>query len=418
MLAVACVACAACGRPAASLELAPALVGKPVPPPAPPSSPPCKGLRTFEVLPSSVDASAVTLFPSPQGFELFGTTVERHDGGADFWTTYTAITPEGATRVQPTRILKHGARHMAAGDGGVFALPYVEDTPNGWRGHVAAFHADTRSIVWDVAIPTQGAGHGKIAIAWDAKARQWVVVAEELAPVPNGPAGNTYERLVSARIDAGGRWATRPTPFTTWPVTGHFSDWGHPMTMASDRVAIVWDSYQNGGDQTWKIYVTELSAAGTTHIPVATTAMHLGRGVVTSTAAGYVVVGSEPATSEHRARVFMTTVRSGVASGRHYLSSEDTDAQESVVASDGSRVAIAWDENRSSGDNSAPNRMQGSTVHIAVVDADGTISSVPGSTPQPYQRDSVESLTWTGCEFALVYSTGANPSSTQLVLFP
>jgi hypothetical protein len=189
------------------------------------------------------------------------------------------------------------------------------------------------------------------------------------------------------------------------------------MTTANDRLAIVWDSYQNGGDGTWKIYVSELSSSGTTHIPV-TTATHLGRGVVAATAAGYVVVGSEPATAQHRARLFMTTVRSGVASPLHYLSNDDTDASESVVASDGSRVAIAWDEDRQSGDNSAPDRMQGSSVHIAVVDGQGKVTSVAGPAARPNQADWVQSLAWTGCEFGLLHTNGINPSSITLVLFP
>jgi len=96
------------------------------------------------------------------------------------------------------------------------------------------------------------------------------------------------------------------------------------------------------------------------------------------------------------------------------VSGPNRSATESVIASDGTRVAVAWNEDeidvRKLGKPGmiANNR---TSIHAVVIGPHGELADAAYSDPPPGQHDWVQAMTWDGCQFALVHTNGINASS-------
>ncbi len=136
------------------------------------------------------------------------------------------------------------------------------------------------------------------------------------------------------------------------------------------------------------------------------------RVALAATADGYVIAGGETGARPLDSRLFVTTLRDGVAGKLRYLPTTEPHASEAVLASDGKRVAIAWNE-----DQIVTNGEGRTTVHAALVDARGTVKPVFATKPPTGRHDRIQALAWDGCRFALVHTIGINPSAIELVRF-
>jgi hypothetical protein len=353
--------------------------------------------RSIELLPSSRNPASALILPSANGFDVFWSQL-RGKVGANFDLFHAQITSDGQLVDTPVAILPHAPRHVAAGEADTFGVTYQQLIGNDYHGHVTAIR--NNKVMWDVAIPSRHT-HGTMAIRWDPVARLWVVIGEESG------GGN---RLFFLRLDERGRWKTRPTYITDEKQSALISDWGNPMIWAGDRFAIVWSAHPGG------VVITELAGTKVTHIPV-TTAKGLGRGVMAWTKSGYVVAGREDDTRRRR-RIFVATVHDGVADPVRYMSSPDWSASEVMIASDGTRVAVAFHEDMVVVEPLDRRKVVnfGSAVRAVIVNGQ-TMTSVARSSPRDKQHDWVQSIAWNGREFGLLHTNGINPSSVQLVLF-
>jgi len=130
--------------------------------------------------------------------------------------------------------------------------------------------------------------------------------------------------------------------------------------------------------------------------------------VLAWTSAGYVIAGGDASAGLFAGRLAVITLRDGVAAPPRYVSGPNRSATESVIASDGTRVAVAWNEDeidvRKLGKPGmiANNR---TSIHAVVSRTARRASQMPRTpTPPPGQHDWVQAMTWDGCQFALVHT--------------
>jgi hypothetical protein len=359
-----------------------------------------------ELLPASALAGSVKIFASARGFDVFW-TAQPEPGSSQFEVMHRTFSAAGAPLGKATTVIDQPGRHIAAGKPGTFGLTYQVSTSSGWQGHVLVVARD--KTVFDLALPDDGAGHGTLAIGWDPVHAQWVIAGEQLTQLSDRPTGNVYNRLFTARLDATGGWIEKPTYITEPGTNASLSDWGNPMTWASDHMAIAWTA-STGHDST--LYVTDLEPGHATHHQVASGHHGYMRCVLAWTRGGYVIAGAEDGDRPLESHLFIATLRDGVATPLRYLSDEARHGGEAVIASDGARVAVAWNEDEIGSENVR------TSVHAAIVDARGTIANAFASKTPTGQHDWTQAMAWDGSQFALVHTSGINPSAIQLVKLP
>ena len=85
-------------------------------------------------------------------------------------------------------------------------------------------------------------------------------------------------------------------------------------------------------------------------------------------------------------------------------------AGEVVIASDGARVALAWNEQ----DRSQP-AVPRQSMRAALVDEQGAVSVVYAPEAPPGSIDFTQALAWDGCHFILLHGHGGAPGAIKLV---
>jgi hypothetical protein len=341
---------------------------------------------SVEVLPGSENPGLTRLVVHPDGLRLTWLRVEKETLPVRFKSRLMKLGADGKPTKPRTLMDEGAAGYLPTSDPSVFALAYA--TSHGThltqvRDGVAA---------WDISLAVLG---GRVSqIEWDPLSHEWLVIVDGA------------DRLMMARYDAKGALVVKPTPISDKYQTAMISDWGDPLIWAGDRFALVWELVETS--QKSRVLITEIKGTKVTHIPV-TSAAHLFRGVIARTAKGYAIAGGEfcertdkkPACS----RVFTTAVRDGVATPKRYLSGDAGPSSEAVIASDGTRVAVAWNE------------IDGG-IRAAVLGDDDLDVVARSKAKAATSPDWVHSLVWDGCRFALSYGKGINPSRIQVVLFP
>jgi hypothetical protein len=359
------------------------------------ASPACG--RTREVASHPHLALGARLFATASGFDVFWQGSHADDSGADLYL--------GSKQIVASMV-----EDVAAGPAGTYAITYPDN--HAVRGHWqydlhVALYAGA-GLAWNVVLPDRKEGYDHVHAAWDGSARQWVIVGEERDVLPDA-SGYTH-RLFVARLDARGRWIEKPTAISAPAVDAHVSDWGTPIASARDRVAVVWVGGQRrvppGPENELAaatLFVTELARGKPTTITVATAPHTFFRTAIAATASGYVVAGAE---LEHLrdSRVFATTIEHGTAAPLAYVSASGMYGGEVQLASDGTRVALAWSEQGGGGNPGTP-------LRVAVLAAGRwrTIyapAAVPGLAQPPqgiaWGRDGLALLDWKSDRIDLV----------------
>ena len=333
-----------------------------------------------------------------------------------FATLHQSFSASGAPLTKPVVVAETPVRHIARGEGGTWALT-VQAFSDTWRSSVLLVRiGDGVPTVRGITkIPLEGFGHSTMAIAWDAAAREWVLAGEEQFNEPQKSRGYVYHRVLVARLSAdGAKWIEEPRYLTgEYPESGMLSDWTSPFTTTADGVAFVWGAFR-AYDGTATVRITELvSGKPPVHHDVATGPAYM-RGAIAKTPRGYAVSwGSMIPGTASKYEVKLALFEDGKAGAPFTLSerSGEDSAVESVIASDGKRVLVAWQQGW--GDT-------GTAIHLA------ELPLTPGAKPERraltnrkvLQHDWVQALWWDGCAFALIRLDGINPSAGRLERIP
>ncbi|MGE5185702.1 MAG: hypothetical protein ACM31C_26755 [Acidobacteriota bacterium] len=364
-----------------------------------------------EILPASAVAGSVKILPSATGgLDVFWTGQGRV-GDPHFLGMYAAFSASGQRLTRPVKLLDDPIRSVAAGGAGTFAIVHSVSTTSGWQAYVALARPARGQIVWDVPLPSPERGHGTTHVAWDGRTRSWLVVGEELVQLPDRAPGYVYNRLFVTRLDRDGKQLEAPRYIQEPGMSASLGDWGTPLVAAGGKIAFVWAAHR---DRVRTLYVTELDGDRVTHTAVAATeAGGYMRVAIAAIAGGYAVAGGESGADPMSSRAFVTTLRDGVVAPLTYLASARTHTSDPVVASDGARVGVAWNED----ELGEPDGNRRSLVHAAVIDGQGAVHAAYDTKTPLGRHDWTSSLAWDGCRFALVHLVGINPSAVDLVRF-
>jgi hypothetical protein len=366
-----------------------------------------------EMMPSSANAGSVKIFPTRAGFDAFWIS-----GSA----MYAAFTRAGQRVGEPQKLVEP-MRYVTPGPDGTYGVTYQVSVKNRWQGHVAMMKPGAAPM-WDAELPLHGRGHGNLAIGWDPHASAWIVVGEEQIQLPNQPDGYVYNRLFVARIDRKGALLEAPTYISDDTVSAQLNDWHDPLVVADNHVGVAWVA--TDGNRPATLYVTELDGAQPKRTRIATAQHGFMRVVLARTPAGYVIAGSESGSNIFDGRLFVTTLNGSSAGAMRYISTTGRNASEPVIATDGTRVAIAWNETETR-EVVEPSMHPGPPLKRSVaertraravtIDAGGKLADAYTSATPSGRSDWVQSIAWDGCRFALVHTTGINPSGIAFVRF-
>ncbi len=363
-----------------------------------------------EILPASAVAGSVKILASARGYDVFWTG-QAKVGDPQFLGMYAAFSTTGQRLTRPVKLLDDGIRSAAAGDAGTFALVHTVATSSGWQAYVALLRPAKAQVLWDVAIPSPEFGHGMVHVAWEPRTSAWIVVGEENVQLPNSPRGNVSTRLFVLRLGRDGKPLEAPRYIEEAGMSASLDDWGNPVAVAGGKVAFVWTAHR---DRVRTLYVTELDGERVTHTAVAATQVGgYSRVAIAPIAGGYAIAGGESGADPMSSRAFVTTLRDGSVAQLAYLAAATDHTSEPVIASDGVRVGVAWNQDELGG----PDGNRRTLVHAAVIDAQGAIHRVYDTKPAVGRHDWTNWLAWDGCRFALVHLVGINPSAIELVRF-
>lgn len=353
-----------------------------------------------EIVPSSALGLYAKAFTSPRGFDIFWDS-QPALGDPHFSLVHAAFSASGEPLDQPAMILDQYVRWIAPGDSREFGTIYM----SGLHAHVAVVRSDANTVLWDVALPSESFTHGNLAIGWDPKHAQWVVVGEDGFVTPDR--STIVNQLFTARLDRRGAWVQKPTRISPRSANASMSDWSNPLIWTGDRMAVVW---AGNVDHAWTLYLTELDPDRATDHVVAHGERSFLRTVLAWTNSGYVISGAEY-DQLRDSRVFVTTVRDGVAAPLRYVSTSGAYGGEVAMATDGTRVALAWNE------QPADEIGERTTVRAAVIDEHGDVSNAFASDTPNGRHDWVQSVAWNGSRFTLLHTRGINPAAIELVGF-
>ena len=388
--------------PRAPLVVQPRPQPRPRPEPQPlalaePTSSCATSATAREIVPASSFPNGARAFASERGIEVFWNQ-QPGLGQSQFWLEHRAFSPAGEPLGPPTKILDTMMRWAAAGERGTFA---IVNPAGGGAWKIAALHLGNAQPLWTAAMPA-GNDYNNFAIAWDPDHAQWVIVAEQR--IASFDHNHDRFRLVTARLSRDGAWADSPAFISPELEHATLSDWGAPLVHADHRMAVVWEqSAMTGHDRS--LHVTELYPGRTVDFVVARGTAVSFRTVLAWANGGYVIAGATFPQSLTDSRVFVARLRDGVATPTQIVSSPDRYGGEPLLASDGTRVALAWNEQDATHTTSA---------HSAVLDERGGMSAHFASSGGVGQTDFTQALVAGRCGFTFVFTAGINPSALVL----
>ena len=336
--------------------------------------------------------------------------------GPRFATFHRVLAADGTPAGKPVKLLDEGPKHLARGEGATWAIVAQRRVKERWRVLVTAVRIGDGApkVLREVMIPLEGFGHATVAIAWDAVAREWVVAGEEQVNEPDKSPGYVYNRVFTGRLAPDlSRWTAELQYLTgAFPESGTLSDWGPPIVQTARGVAFVWSAFRAYGPSS-TVRITELVAGEPpVHHDVAET-LGAMRPTIATTPRGYAVSWGDAVKGTHKYEVKAALWEDGRTIATHTLSvrrGEDS-ATESLVASDGSRVLIAWQQGWGE---------TGGDIHLAELPLTGTAKPERRALTKrrAQHHDWVQSLVWDGCAFTLVWMNGLNPTAAQLDRIP
>lgn len=403
--------------------------------------------RTLEVLPRRKGAGRLRIFTSPTGFDLFWLEVEivpaqaepqtavrrgpiglpspRIDRAtqAKFHQMWAPLDESGKLLAKPVRLPVPSFTRIA--DNGEDVVAIVKDrTPDGvhvgttslWRCTRRGTQPPKLSCAKTTALPNGPEGHGGgYGLAWDAAHAQWGISWEEHRSIdPNKP-GHVHSVLRFARATKTGKLVEQSVLALSSSEpheTASLSNWGAPMMWhPEDGFAIVW-GYSNNASKRGRVVLTHVDAASDVRHTTVTTSSGSTRAVVAHDGRRY-GIGWQQWTGKHHNLRF-STVERGRASAALIVGDEGIYSGGAILEGGNGTFVLGWHESPARGRRK---KKRARAFRMRIAGSPMVTETTMLSDPEFEGDDWPVGITFDGCRFAWAEEHHLNPSAARVRLF-